>query len=756
MPSTQFRPKVFVSYSHRDRDLKEKFDDNLQVLKEQGIIDFWTDGEIQAGDHWPDEIANAMNEANLILFLVSNHFLASSFIRNKEAPMAMVRQNKGQAVIVPIILRKTPGWQKEEWNTLQALPSQVKPVDHPDWRSAENAFAEVEERLRELIEDLPQKLSKQAAQWRSVSQGHEVKTASTSTEDFQTSKALDSDKSLSFVWFKWLGIAATFALVIGALVYLKPKAIPLTSTNQNEAPSSESKLVVVPSEKTPARLLLFCSDGKTPLEGATVAARRAEDKGEKVNGICFDIVTESLAVAAVESGYMTLEYSAVETLSTSADGRMVVDPDAFQTDPSTWKPVVKVPKDQGTDKTHSSIIGASPPRVKASRVGGNSTMELYVGKRGRIPAGLLPVTLKYRDKSSSELLAEANFSLEIASATWDMPPDHRKVKLYTRDGKLELDKTIIETTQRVSKINWSAQDDEYEQKQFAFQPLTLADDSLIGHSFDLRVYALNARYSDEVSSGVGNELVISSSQRQSLPRIRLPQGNFIEIYRNRSWRAGRSAQKDQWVTYFSEKNAQVPDGIHELGITCEHEGEILYRSKIKMHVEDRWVLPESETKLVLRDTNGTDIEKGPVIEAFYAKEIEWGGWISTMGLVFPFVVECKGEELNGPWGINFYFKKANLPHDMVIGFKPMQIPTREGYVYCSSIYFPINEKKKLSPGEVVNIPTGTLYIGNNNPIHNGQGKIPPGIHEVGIEIVDQSKDLWSVIYRGSVRLKAPE
>lgn len=222
MPDSSFRTKVFVSYSHCDRDFKEKFDVNLRVLKAQGIIDFWTDGEIQPGDYWAEEITKAMNEANLILFLVSNHFLASSFIRDKEAPMAMVRQKNGQAAIVPIILTKTPGWQNEEWSLLQALPSQVKPVDHPDWRSPENAFAEVEARLRELIENLPIKLAQQAATpLRSLS---------------REAPSNRPKQPLSFAWLKWLGFPALLLIVLGMLLWLVPRS------KVQEEPANSSKI----------------------------------------------------------------------------------------------------------------------------------------------------------------------------------------------------------------------------------------------------------------------------------------------------------------------------------------------------------------------------------------------------------------------------------------------------------------------------------------------------------------------------------
>ncbi|MBX3741756.1 MAG: SUMF1/EgtB/PvdO family nonheme iron enzyme [Akkermansiaceae bacterium] len=151
-------PRVFVSYAHHDADLKRQFDTNLRVMQRQGIIEQWTDGEIQPGDHWEKSITDAMMASQVIIFLVSNNFLDSEFIRNVEAPIAMQLMNEGKAVIVPVLLRTTPGWKKEQWYCLQALPSEVKPVEDKRWINPAEAFADVERHLREMIELLPDKL----------------------------------------------------------------------------------------------------------------------------------------------------------------------------------------------------------------------------------------------------------------------------------------------------------------------------------------------------------------------------------------------------------------------------------------------------------------------------------------------------------------------------------------------------------------------------------------------------------------------
>jgi hypothetical protein len=43
---------VFVSYSHRDQDLRAELDKHLSILQRQGIIETWHDQKITAGVEW--------------------------------------------------------------------------------------------------------------------------------------------------------------------------------------------------------------------------------------------------------------------------------------------------------------------------------------------------------------------------------------------------------------------------------------------------------------------------------------------------------------------------------------------------------------------------------------------------------------------------------------------------------------------------------------------------------------------------------
>ncbi len=80
----------------------------------------------QAGTLWEQEIAEHLNSADLILLLISRHFMASDYCTGIEMKQALERHDAGTARVIPIIL-KPVAW-KEILGSLQALPTEGKAI----------------------------------------------------------------------------------------------------------------------------------------------------------------------------------------------------------------------------------------------------------------------------------------------------------------------------------------------------------------------------------------------------------------------------------------------------------------------------------------------------------------------------------------------------------------------------------------------------------------------------------------------------
>lgn len=153
MPNSGLVPplKVFISYSHLDRKMCKRFLVHLTPLKDEGLIAPWTDRLISAGADWASAIDANLNSANIVLLLVSPDFLASDYCKGVEMERALVRDQSGEARVVPVIL-KVCDWKTSRFAKLQATPADGKPVG--DWQSWDHGFDDVISTLRKLITEL--------------------------------------------------------------------------------------------------------------------------------------------------------------------------------------------------------------------------------------------------------------------------------------------------------------------------------------------------------------------------------------------------------------------------------------------------------------------------------------------------------------------------------------------------------------------------------------------------------------------------
>lgn len=143
--------RVFISYSRVDQVLKNELVKHLEPLKRVDLIEAWNDGVLQAGDDWEDEIFAQLEEAHIILLLVSIDFINSEFCYDVELERALERHAEGSAVVIPIILRSCH-WQQTPFSKLQALPKDARAIT--SWPDRDEAFTNVTEGIRKVAEGM--------------------------------------------------------------------------------------------------------------------------------------------------------------------------------------------------------------------------------------------------------------------------------------------------------------------------------------------------------------------------------------------------------------------------------------------------------------------------------------------------------------------------------------------------------------------------------------------------------------------------
>lgn len=144
---------VFIAYSRENSDLRLRLDKHLSGLKRRKYINTWFDGLIEPGSEWEKEIDSELSRADIILLLISADFIASDYCFDVEMKKAISRHEKGDAVIIPIILHPCD-WSELPFSKIQGLPQNGKAVSSDYWTSSEVAFSEIAKSIKSIVDNL--------------------------------------------------------------------------------------------------------------------------------------------------------------------------------------------------------------------------------------------------------------------------------------------------------------------------------------------------------------------------------------------------------------------------------------------------------------------------------------------------------------------------------------------------------------------------------------------------------------------------
>ena len=143
--------EVFISYSHKDKLLRDQMAIQLSNLRRQEVIRDWFDGDIIPGTEWRKQIQQHLESAQIILLLISADFMASEFCYSIEMTRAIQRHKDGNARVLPILLRPTD-YEGAPFAKLLMLPTDAKPVTR--WTNQDDAFEDIVKGIRRAINEL--------------------------------------------------------------------------------------------------------------------------------------------------------------------------------------------------------------------------------------------------------------------------------------------------------------------------------------------------------------------------------------------------------------------------------------------------------------------------------------------------------------------------------------------------------------------------------------------------------------------------
>jgi hypothetical protein len=137
---------IFIGLSHNDRKWADRLISHLRVRSKPEVL-IWDDRRIRAGDHWEEEVQQALRGANVAVLLISADYLASKFVSNIEVPTLLQRREQEGLRIIPLIVRPC-AWHEVPWlRSIQFWPRDAQPL-------ASLSEDQIDKNLEELAEQV--------------------------------------------------------------------------------------------------------------------------------------------------------------------------------------------------------------------------------------------------------------------------------------------------------------------------------------------------------------------------------------------------------------------------------------------------------------------------------------------------------------------------------------------------------------------------------------------------------------------------
>ncbi|MEH2408312.1 toll/interleukin-1 receptor domain-containing protein [Nostoc sp.] len=148
--------KLFFAHSNspKDKNLRQDLESHLKCsLQSLRVIINWQKNQMLPGRDWKHESYEHLNTSQVIVLLVSPDFLAADDCRDI-TKRAMERCSTEKARVIPVKLRPIDNWQATPFGHLQCLPDNGEPITSKFWRTRDDAFVNIVEKIRQEVEKI--------------------------------------------------------------------------------------------------------------------------------------------------------------------------------------------------------------------------------------------------------------------------------------------------------------------------------------------------------------------------------------------------------------------------------------------------------------------------------------------------------------------------------------------------------------------------------------------------------------------------
>ena len=150
---SSFSASLFYSYSHKDKAHRARMEDALTLLrKQEGELRDWSDQQIVPGQRIDDEVRRKLEEADIVVFLVSPSFLASEPCMSEWRMACELATGRQTKALIPVILAPCPWMDVDGMSELKALPDDAVPIEAS--KNADEAWRQVYEGIKAAVNQI--------------------------------------------------------------------------------------------------------------------------------------------------------------------------------------------------------------------------------------------------------------------------------------------------------------------------------------------------------------------------------------------------------------------------------------------------------------------------------------------------------------------------------------------------------------------------------------------------------------------------
>ncbi len=143
---------LFIVYDPQDEELKNELEEHLSALRREGYVKWYHSSSLQAGEVMTKTIRAHIDQAKLILLLISSDFMSNEVMYNQQVAYALERHQAGEASVVPVLLRDCM-WRLGAFKMYSVLPKNGHAITSDHWATRDQAFTDVSYGIKAIVDE---------------------------------------------------------------------------------------------------------------------------------------------------------------------------------------------------------------------------------------------------------------------------------------------------------------------------------------------------------------------------------------------------------------------------------------------------------------------------------------------------------------------------------------------------------------------------------------------------------------------------